>query len=66
MYAIKLMIGDKYDLIEIKDNLSKLRTKLKSLKLKENEVLRVQSSFEETQVEILKQNYFDHIIINDY
>ena len=35
------MIGDKYDLIEIKDNLSKLRTKLKSLKLKENEVLRV-------------------------
>ena len=66
MYAIKLRIGDKYDLIEIKDNLSKLRTKLKSLKLKENEVLRVQSSFEETQVEILKQNYFDHIIINDY
>ena len=64
MYAIKLMIGDKYDLIEIKDNLSKLRTKLESLK--EKEVLRVQSSFEETQVEILKQNYFDHIIINDY
>ena len=52
--------------IEIKDNLSKLRTKLESYELKEKEVLRVQSSFEETQVEILKQNYFDHIIINDY
>ena len=41
MYAIKLMIGDKYDLIEIKDNLSKLRTKLESYELKEKEVLRV-------------------------
>ena len=62
-YAVKLMIGDENELTLIQNNLRRLRNEINSKRIEFKKLggVKIKSSFEETQIEILKQNYMEHI-----